>query len=334
MAGSGLSSPPQPRLGWLVASAALAVLALLGSAAAWRWWRRGHRRRRTRLQRVGTVSALFVYPVKSCRGLAVQRAEVTRLGLRSGDMRDRCWLVIKEDGHMVTARQEPRLVLISITSENGCLILSAPEMNDLRIPVSLPTRNAIQNCRLFGSDIQGRDCGEEAAQWIRTFLKSEPYRLVHFELNMSPRNSKDAFETFQPSDKIAYPDCSPVMILSEASLGDLNSRLEKKVQIRNFRPNILVTECGPYEEDTWNDIIIGDAEMKGAMGCPRCIFTTIDPDTGILDRKEPLETLKSYRLCDPSEQHIYKSHPLFGFYFGVTKTGTVQVGDIVYKIIR
>lgn len=30
----------------------------------------------------------------------------------------------------------------------------------------------------------------------------------------------------------------------------------------------------------------------------RCIMSTVDPDTGIIDRKEPLETLKSYRLCD------------------------------------
>ncbi|XP_062980154.1 mitochondrial amidoxime reducing component 2-like [Elgaria multicarinata webbii] len=332
MVDSGLLSLPKPRLGWFGASAALALLAVLGTAAAWRWWRRSRPRGQLRLKRVGTVSGLFIYPIKSCRGVAVERAEVTKLGLRSGDMSDRCWLVIKEDGHMVTARQEPQLVLISVTGENGGLTLSAPEMSDLHIPVRPPTENPVHNCRLFGTDIQGKDCGEEAAQWITAFLKSEPYRLVHFDPNMVPRNSKDFFDTFQADDKIVYPDCSPVMVLSEASLGELNSRLEKKVQIRNFRPNILVTGCSPYEEDTWNDIVIGDVEMKGKMGCPRCIFTTIDPDTGIMDRKEPLETLKSYRLCDPSEQRIYKSHPLFGWYFGIDKTGTLRVGDLVYKI--
>ncbi|XP_042333107.1 mitochondrial amidoxime reducing component 2-like [Sceloporus undulatus] len=321
-----------PRPSWLLALASLASLAL---AAAWQWAR--SRRRKSRrssplLKPVGTVSGLFVYPVKSCRGLAVQSAQVTPLGLRSGDLGDRCWLVIKEDGHMVTARQEPRLVLISITNENGYLILSAPEMKDLHVPATLSNKNPVQNCRIFGFDIQGRDCGDEAAKWITAFLKSEPYRLVHFEPNMSPRNANDLIELFRPSDKIAYPDCSPIMVLSEASLEELNSRLEKKVQIRNFRPNILVTGCGPHEEDTWDEIVIGDVEMKGALACPRCIFTTVDPDTGIMDRKEPLETLKSYRLCEPSKRHIYKSSPLFGWYFGIDKSGTVQVGDIVYKI--
>ncbi|XP_054848127.1 mitochondrial amidoxime reducing component 2-like [Eublepharis macularius] len=321
---SGLVSLPRP--GWFLFSA-LALAAVLGVASAWR------RRRALRgLVRVGTVSGLFIYPVKSCRGLALKRAEMTQLGLRCGDMRDRYWLVIKEDGHKVTAREEPRLVLISLTSENGYLILSAPEMEDLHIPVELSPKNLVHNCRLFGSDVQGRDCGEEAAQWITAFLNSHPYRLVHFEASMVPRNAKDIMEPFRPSDKIAYPDCSPVMVLSEASVEELNSRLEKKVQIRNFRPNILVTGCGPHEEDTWNEIVVGSVEMKGIMACPRCIFTTVDPDTGIMDRKEPLDTLKSYRMCDPSEQLIYKSHPLFGWYFGIAKTGTLQVGDPVYKI--
>ncbi|KAG8123294.1 hypothetical protein E2320_018668 [Naja naja] len=271
-------------------SATLAVLVTVGIAAAW-YWRGRDRRRPLRLKQVGTVSRLFIYPIKSCKGVAVQQAEVTKLGLRDGDLRDRCWLVIKEDGHMVTARQEPRLVLVSITNQNGYLTLSAPEMKDYRIPVKLSTKNPVRDCR---------DCGEDAAQWITAYLKSEPYRLVCFEPNMVPRNSKDLMEPFRPTDKIAYSDCSPIMLLSEASLEELNSRLEKKVQIHNFRPSILVTGCGPFEEDTWNDIIIGSAQMKGAAGCP------------------------SYRLCEPSEKHIYKSSPLFGWYFGVDKTGTLK----------
>ncbi|KAM6272936.1 mitochondrial amidoxime reducing component 2-like [Spheniscus humboldti] len=322
------------RPGWLWGAAALLALgALLG---AWRWagGRRRAAGRRRRLQRVGTVLSLFVYPVKSCRGVAVRRAQVTPMGLRSGELRDRFWLVTKEDGHMVTARQEPRLVLISVSCENGHLTLDAPEMEKLSLPIKVPGKNPVQNCRVFGLDIQGRDCGDEVAQWITTFLNSEPYRLVHFEPSMVPRKSKDIINLFRTTDEVAYPDCSPVLILSEASLEDLNTRLEKKVKIQNFRPNILVTDCSAFEEDTWEEILIGDAEMKGTVCCARCILTTINPDTGVLDRKEPLETLKSYRLCDPSERHIHKSSPLFGRYFAVDKTGTVQVGDPVYKMVQ
>ncbi|XP_019405052.1 PREDICTED: mitochondrial amidoxime reducing component 2-like isoform X4 [Crocodylus porosus] len=264
------------------ASAALALALAVSAALAWRW---GGRRRR--LQRVGSVAALFLYPVKSCGGAAVRRAELTALGLRSGDLRDRFWLVIKEDGHMVTGRQEPRLVLISVSCGNGYLMLSAPEMKELRVPIKLSRKNKVHNCRIFGFDVQGRDCGDEAAEWITSFLTTQPYRLVHFETSMMPRNSKDIMPVFRPTDK-----------------------------------------------DSWDEICIGSVDMKGTMGCPRCLLTTIDPETGIMDRKEPLETLKSYRLCDPSEQYLYKSSPLFGWYFGVDKTGTIQVGDPVYKIIK
>ncbi|KFW08603.1 hypothetical protein N326_10447, partial [Eurypyga helias] len=247
--------------------------------------------------------------------------------------RDRFWLVIKEDGRMVTARQEPRLVLVSVSCEDGHLVLDAPEMERVCLPIKLPRKNPVHNCRVFGLDIQGRDCGDEVAQWITTFLNSEPYRLVHFEPSMLPRKSKDIINLFRTTDEVAYPDCSPVLIVSEASLEDLNTRMEKKVKIQNFRPNIFVTDCTAFEEDTWEEILIGDAEMRGAVCCARCILTTVNPDTGVLDRKEPLETLKSYRLCDPSQQHIYKSSPLFGRYFAVDRTGTIRVGDPVYKMV-
>lgn len=241
--------------------------------------------------------------------------------------------MLQEDGRILSARQQPRLVLVSITCEEGYLILNAPEMKALKIPVELPPTNSVRNCSLFGIHAQGRDCGDEAAQWITTFLNSEPYRLVHYEPNMTTRKPRDFLPLFQMTDQVAYAEAGPILIISEASLEDLNSRLEKKVAITNFRPNILVTGCGPYEEDTWSEILIGNVELKGRMSCPRCVFTTVDPDTGIMTRKEPLKTLKSYRKCDPSEQHAYKASPPFGWLYGVVKTGMVQIGDPVYKII-
>ncbi|XP_066474879.1 mitochondrial amidoxime reducing component 2-like isoform X5 [Tiliqua scincoides] len=318
---------PHWRSAWLCTAAAVALAA---AAAAWRWRRA---RASCRPVQVGTVSGLFIHPVKSCRGVAVTRAQVTPLGLRSGDLRDRCWTVIQEDGRMLSAKQEPRLLLVSVTCEEGYLILNAPEMKTLRIPVEQPQTNSVWNCSRFGIQAQGRDCGDEAAQWITTFLNSEPYRLVHYESNMTTRKPRDFLPPFQPTDQVAYAEAAPILLISEASLEDLNSRLEKKVAITNFRPNIVVTGCGPFEEDTWSEILIGNVELNRRMSCPRCVITTIDPDTGIMTKKEPLETLKSYRKCDPSEQHAFKASPPFGWLYGVAKTGMVQVGDPVYKLI-
>ncbi|XP_075386587.1 mitochondrial amidoxime reducing component 2 [Tenrec ecaudatus] len=328
----GLSAPRLPaqaRPGWLgVAALGLAAVAL-GAVA----WRRARPRRRRRLQQVGTVSQLWIYPVKSCKGVLVDTAECTAMGLRSGHLRDRFWLVVKEDGHMVTARQEPRLVLVSITYENNCLILKAPGMDQLVLATKLPSSNSIQDCRVFGLDIQGRDCGDEAAQWFSNFLKTEPYRLVQFETKMKGRTSEKIFPSIQ-NYEVAYPDCSPVLIFSEASLADLNTRLEKKAKVEHFRPNILVTGCDAFEEDAWDELLIGNVELKKVLACPRCLLTTVDPDTGVMDRKEPLETLKTYRLCDPSEKHLYKSSPLFGVYYLVEKIGSLKVGDPVYRMVE
>ncbi|XP_015280849.1 PREDICTED: LOW QUALITY PROTEIN: mitochondrial amidoxime reducing component 2-like [Gekko japonicus] len=315
------------RVAWLcVAGATLA----LGVAAAWRR-RRAHRS----LVQVGTVSGLYIYPVKSCRRVSVEDAEATELGLRKGDLRDRFWLVIKEDGHMVTARQEPRLVLVSVAFEKGRLILpTAPEMKELNIPVKLPEENPVKNCRVFGLDIEGRDCGDDVARWLTAFLKSEPYRLVHFETQMAPRKCSEIKIPFRTTDKVPYNDAGPLLVISESSMEDLSTRMETKVDMRNFRPSITVSGCSAYEEDTWDKVVIGDVEMKHVMACGRCILTTVDPDTGIIDRKEPLETLKSYRMCDPAQKHIHKSAPLFGSYYGIDKVGTIKKGDPVYKIIE
>ncbi|XP_062969518.1 mitochondrial amidoxime-reducing component 1-like [Cynocephalus volans] len=254
-------------------------VAALGEVA----WRRARPGRRRRLQQVGTVARLWIYPVKSCKGVPVSAAECTPLGLLSGHLRDRFWLVINKEGNVVTACQEPCLVLISLTCDGDALTLSAAYTKDLQLPIKTPTTNAVRKCRY--------------------------------------------------NDKCdAHSDASPFSILSEASLADLNSRLEKKVEAANFRPNILISGCGVYAEDSWDELLIGDVGLKRVMACSRCIFTTVDLDTGITSRKEPLETLKSYLQCGPCEQKLYGKSPLFGQYFVLESPETVKVGDPMYLL--
>ncbi|XP_028387226.1 mitochondrial amidoxime reducing component 2 isoform X1 [Phyllostomus discolor] len=321
-------SPAQPRSAWLAAAALGLAAVALGTVV----WRRTRSRRPRRLRQVGTVAQLWIYPVKSCKGVAVSEAECTPFGLRQGHLRDRFWLVIDETGNMVTARQEPRLVVISMTSEGDALTLHAPSMEDLLLPLRTPSAGAVWKCRVHGLEIQGRDCGEAAARWVTGFLKTRPCRLVHFEPHMRPRKSHQIKDVFRPTDQVAYADASPLLVLSEASLADLNGRLQQKVKAANFRPNIVVSGCAGYAEDSWNELRVGGVELRRVMACSRCVLTTVDPDTGAMSRKEPLETLKSYRLCDPSEQKLYGKSPLFGQYFAPESPGTIKVGDPVYLL--
>ncbi|XP_029937929.1 mitochondrial amidoxime-reducing component 1 isoform X2 [Myripristis murdjan] len=303
-----------------------AGVAVLGLGLGYKYTRKPEK-----VVRVGVVSQLLVHPLKSGKAVSVSLAECHNIGLKYGELQDRHWLVITEDGHMVTGRQEPRLVLVSLTCEGGRVCLNGPDMEELRFPLQQPD-NPVTDCRVFGADIQGRDCGDEASGWLTRYLGAEKtFRLVHFEPQMKPRRPVEKEPLF-PQYEVAYPDIGPVMLLSEASVRDLSSRLERDVTVERFRPNIVVGDCEPFDEDSWEKIQIGEVQLQRVMSCGRCIFTTVDPETGVISRKEPLETLKSYRLCNPSEKHIYKSSPLFGQLYTVKKTGILQVGDEVYKI--
>ncbi|KAM3930303.1 mitochondrial amidoxime reducing component 2 [Leptodactylus fuscus] len=306
----------------------------LGVSVAVTWFFLSRRKKKRQLRRVGEVSQLFLYPVKSCRGISLQEAECREYGLKNGQLRDRHWLVVKEDKVHVTARQEPRMVLITATYDKGHLTLNAPEMENLQIPLKLPKSNAVFTCKVHGNEVTGRDCGDEASDWLTSFLKSsQTYRLVYFEDNMKPRNPKNEYPTYDENDQVAYPDLAPLLLLSEASVANLNTKLEKKVTVRNFRPNIVISGCDAFAEDTWKEMQLGShVTLRRVMPCPRCILTTVDPDTGIINMKEPLETMRSYRLCDPADKEFYKSSPLFGQFVKVVRRGALRVGDPVYRI--
>ncbi|KAF3845440.1 hypothetical protein F7725_008603 [Dissostichus mawsoni] len=283
-----------------------AGVAFLGLGLGYKYLRKPEK-----VVRVGVVSQLLIHPLKSGRAVSVPLAECLQIGLKFGELQDRHWLVVTEQGHMVTGRQQPRLVLLSLTCEDGHVCLSGPDMEELRFP--------------------GRDCGEETSRWLIRFLgKEQTFRLVHFEPQMRGRRT----EPLLPPFEVAYSDEAPVMLLSEASVQDLSSRLEEDVTVKRFRPSIVISDCEAFAEDSWVDIQIGSVRLQRVKSCGRCIFTTVDPETGVISRKEPLDTLKSYRLCKPSDQHIYQKAPLFGQLLIVKQEGTLQVGDVVYKISR
>ncbi|KAL2099312.1 hypothetical protein ACEWY4_005792 [Coilia grayii] len=285
-----------------------------------------------KLTQVGVVSQLILHPLKSGKGLQIATAECLRMGLKYGELRDRQWMVVTEDGHMVTGRQEPRLVLVLMTADGGNICLNAPNMEEIKVPLHQPNNNII-DCRVFGADIQGRDCGDKISEWLTCYLASgKTVRMVHYEPQMKARKFAKKAEPFPSDDEVAYPDAAAVMLLSEASVQDLNTRLDKDVTVSQFRPSIVVSDCEAFSEDSWHDIQIGSVRMKRVMACGRCIFTTVDPENGVISRKEPLDTLKSYRQCDPSLQTLYKTAPLFGQYYTVKETGILHVGEPVYKI--
>jgi len=95
--------------------------------------------------------------------------------------------------------------------------------------------------------------------------------------------------------QIVYQDGSGLLVINNNSVNDLNSKLSEdgKVSYRNFRPNLLIAGCEPFEEDKWQFVNIKNVTFTNLKPCDRCVFTTINPDTGEKHNKEPLETLRT-----------------------------------------
>lgn len=233
-----------------------------------------------------TLSTLTYFPIKACRGFDVLASNVQRMGLEY----DRRMMVVTPDGGFLTQREYPRLALVTPTLKNEAVTLSAPNVESIRFAVqSSGTPMSVDIWSSSGVD--AIDQGDDAAAWLSDWL-GVSVRLVHmadgFKRRLNPNYAIHA------DDHTGFADGYPILILSEESLQDLNSRLDSAVPMNRFRPNLVVKGCEPFAEDTWKRIRIGDVEMAIVKPCPRCVVTTIDKET-LAKNKEPLKTLSGYR---------------------------------------
>ena len=258
-----------------------------------------------------TLSGLYVYPIKSCAGISLQSAELCATGLRH----DRRWMLVDETGEFMSQRAHPRMALISTHHSAEYLTVAAPGMPDLEIPIQQDDEDLIA-VRVFGDTNRGALVGGEADRWFGEVLQF-PCRLVH-KPDDDLRLVDSSFA--QGGDQVGFADGFAFLLISEASLGDLNSRLEEPLPMNRFRPNFVLEGCGPYAEDVWDRIKIGSVPFRVAEACPRCAITTVDQRTGSRG-KEPLRTLATYRK---SEGEVF-----FGRNLIHDTLGIVSVGDPV-----
>ena len=232
-----------------------------------------------------TLEALYRYPVKSLAGEAFDALEVDARGFRH----DRHWMVVDPAGRFLTQRERPRMALIAThVGASGELQLRAPGMAELRLAGhSGDARLAVQ---VWGDTVDAVPSDPAADAWLSAFLDT-PCRLVHLA-DDSVRPVDPDFAA--PQDQVGFADGFPFLLISQASLDDLNARLDTALPMRRFRPNLVVAGCPPYAEDGWRLIRIGDIRFRVVKPCARCAIPTIDPDTGI-SGKEPLRTLARFR---------------------------------------
>ncbi len=232
------------------------------------------------------LSSLIYYPIKACRGFDITEARVERMGLAN----DRRMMVVTPAGEFLTQREYPKLALITPTLKNYSVTLCAPNNDSIHFTIQ-KTGIATQVNIWRSKNVNAMDQGDEAAQWLSDWLGLS-VRLVHVADGIQRKLNPDF--AVNADDHTGFADGYPILILSETSLQDLNSKLDSPLPMNRFRPNIVVKNCEPFAEDTWRRIRIGDVEMALVKPCPRCEVTTIDKET--LERnKEPLKTLATYR---------------------------------------
>lgn len=241
-----------------------------------------------------TIAALNVYPVKSCRGLAVDRAEVTPDGLAVDGVRDREWMVVDARGRFVTQRELPRLALIGTEAVDGRIRLHVPGLG----PVVPEARGPVRDVVVWSARLRGRDGGNAAAGALSAYL-GQAVRLVRFD-DSQPRPVNPDYAGTSGATTL-YSDGYPLLVIGQASLDDLNQRLAArrlaKLPMNRFRPNVVVDGLDPYDEDHIDTLAIGAVVLKLVKRCTRCEVTTTDQDTARRSQ-EPLHTLSTYRRDD------------------------------------
>lgn len=234
-----------------------------------------------------TITALNIYPVKSCRGIARERAIVTPTGLAD----DRHWMLVRPNGRFVTQRELPRLALIGTAVDSGGLVLTAPGRAPLQ--VARGAGAATRAVTVWKFEGRGIDCGDAAAEWASQFLDT-PLRLVRFDPDLPRACSAEWTQGVVSTTE--FSDGFPILVISRASLVDLNSRLPKPLPMERFRPNLVIDGVGAYDEDRIHELTCDGVTLRLVKPCTRCAITTTDQASGERDGVEPLETLKGYRF--------------------------------------
>jgi len=263
------------------------------------------------------ISALAVYPIKSCGGVWLSSSRITARGL----WLDRHWVIVDEQGTFLSQRTEPTLAQVTVAIEHDHLRVTAPSAGQ---PVRLALEQALQHSRqvtIWDDTCEGAVEHAEVNEWFQELLgrRCELVRCsdtTHRQVD--PRYARSG-------DEVGFADGFPFLLTCEASLAELNHRLPSPIPMDRFRPNIVVSGSTPFEEDSWRSISLGDVVFRVAKPCSRCVVVNVDQRTGERGT-EPLNTLATFRRRD--------NKILFGQNLVHGGRGVLRVGDHAVVIDR
>ncbi|KAA9132597.1 MOSC domain-containing protein [Marinihelvus fidelis] len=276
------------------------------------------------------VSALHVYPVKSLPGISLQSARLEPTGLAG----DRQWMVVDDNGRFVSQRNTPAMALMGCELGDNQLVLHAPDHPPLALPLE-PSTGQHAAISVWRDKWQALDAGDDAARWISGAIgQGRALRLVRADA-ARPRTQSQP-DRYGPHTTTHFADGAPYLVAGADSLDRLNDSLSGQaggaVDMRRFRPNIVVTGLPAFEEHATGRLQGPGYDLELRYPCQRCVITTIDPDTAIADpAREPFRTLATLNPMPGNPRA-----PAFGENaILVSGAGaTIRVGDMLTALPR
>jgi len=265
------------------------------------------------------IESLHIYPIKSLGGIDLQEAKVTDRGLAY----DRRWVLVDANNRFVSQREYARMALLQPRLDNGQMTITdrSGELVPLQFDLNEPKTTA-EAITVWDDTVPAKPVSNAADDWFTTIMQM-PVRLMY--MHEDSIRQADQRYAITEQDKVSFADGYPILIISQASMDRLNSKLDHALFVNRFRANIIVSGIEAHEEDTWREIKTIQQTLFGVKPCARCVMTTIDPQTGEAG-KEPLKTLANYRKIG--------NKILFGENFIPKEEGMLKVGDEIEVVER
>lgn len=257
-----------------------------------------------------TLSQINIYPIKSAAGVSVSTATLEARGLAY----DRRWMLVDTAGHFITQRHYPQMAKLMVSIESEGLQVSYPGKSPIQVPEG---GGGNQSVIVWGDTVRAEGCGSEVDEWFSDVM-SMPCALVY----MPTSTLRGVDPRYDPHQSIvSFADGFPLLVLTEASLSDLNQRLAMPVTMDRFRPNLVFSGTAPYAEDQWRTLSVGESVIEVVKPCSRCAMITVDQQAGVKASAEPLKVLNEYRRQD---KNVY-----FGQNAVVLNAGVLEVGMVM-----
>ncbi|WCT12468.1 MOSC domain-containing protein [Mucilaginibacter jinjuensis] len=256
------------------------------------------------------VSQLFIYPIKSLGGIELSSAEVTDRGLKY----DRRWMLIDDNNRFISQREFAKMALLHINIDAGGLrVTYMPHQSSILIPFH-PQTNTVIQATVWDDTCEGTLVDPEVDQWFTQILGMNARLIYMADSSLRAVDPKYA----KQQEVTSFADAYPFLIIGQASLDELNTRLQNQIKMDRFRPNIVFTGGEPYAEDVMPHIRINNINFYGVKRCARCVMITIDQQNAAKN-VEPMKVLAGYRA---QNNKIYFGQNLL--HQGV---GEISVGD-------